>query len=94
MSEQVQDKAPEYELSAEDIKQANAGDVHGIADRYADAHGGYYTSEEDSEEGFAANMALDDQAYNHAKQVQQKVDSMYEEAYAQNEQHDAAGGEK
>lgn len=95
MSESPQDQTPKYDFTAEDIKDANAGDTNAIAERHADSLGGYYESEEGtSEESFIENMRISDAGQDHAAKVQRGVAEMYEDAYAENEQHSADSGEK
>lgn len=94
MSEHTPEQlVPQYPFTTEEIAQANAGDHEAIVNDYVDQKGGYDVSEEDSEEGCQASIVLSDQAEGHAQKVQQGVKDMYEDAYAENAQHDA-GSEK
>jgi hypothetical protein len=83
-------QAPKYEFTAEQITQANAGDTAGLARDYVDSQGGFYDSEEDTEIAFIESMKLDDESVAHAARVKEGVQQMYEDAYAENQQHDSA----
>ena len=79
---------PQYNFGSEEIAHANANETDLLAHDYIEKHGGYIEMEGGDP---SAALVQSDQARAHAKQVQQGVKDMYEDAYAEHTQRSADG---
>lgn len=79
---------PQYSFGSEEIAHVNANETDMLAHDYIEKHGGYIEMESGDP---SVALVQSDQARAHAKQVQQGVKDMYEDAYAEHKQRSADG---